>query len=114
MCAENEGEGIDIKYVLRLKNTLNGKPAWRGFSSNSIQWNNNRTRWELSHTASDKIIASFVGKEFPLGKGIWNLESSNICQENPDNLKVELMFSNCGQFEFRDCSKLCNTSSGCL
>ena len=93
MCAENKGEGIDRKYVLRLKNTLNNRPAWRGFSSNSIQWNNNKTRWELSYVGSNKIIASFVAKEFPVGKGIWKLESSDVCRDNPDGLKLELMFA---------------------
>ena len=46
------------------------------------------------------MIASSLSKEFPVGKGIWELGSSNICQENAEGLKVELMFSNCGQFEF--------------
>ena len=100
MCAENKGEIIDRKYVLRLENILNGRPAWRGFSSNSIQWSNNKTRWEITNTARDEIIVSFAAKEFPIGKSIWELESSNICQENTEGLKVELMFSNCGQFEF--------------
>ena len=50
MCPEKNGEIIDGKYVLRLENILNGRPAWRGFSSNSIQWNNNRTRWEITNT----------------------------------------------------------------
>ena len=34
-----------------------------------------------------------------MGKGIWELEFS-ICKQNTDGLKVHLMFSNCGQFEF--------------
>ena len=100
MCPEKNGEIIDRKYVLRLENILNGRPAWRGFSSNSIQWNNNRTRWEITNTGGNKMIASSLSKEFPVGKGIWELGSSNICQENAVSLKVELMFSNCGQFEF--------------
>ena len=55
MCAEKKGEIIDRKYVLRLENIFNGRPAWKGFSTNSIQWNNNRTRWELTNTEQDKI-----------------------------------------------------------
>ena len=54
----------------------------------------------LPNTARDKIIASSVAKEFPIGKNLWELESSIICKENTYSLKVYLMFSNCGQFEF--------------
>ena len=97
MCEENS-EIIDKRYVLRLESTLNGRPSWSGFSSNNIQWNKNKTRWELTNRNTNEIIASMKNKAFPVGEGIWALGSNNICIENQD--RVILVLSNCGEYEF--------------
>ena len=39
-------------------------------------------------------------KEFPIGEGIWDLESKDICLKHPQDNKLKLMFSNCGQLEY--------------
>ena len=90
----------DRKYVLHPQNTLNGRPTWRGFTSNSIQWNNNKTQWEITDAQSKDPIFSTKMQAFPVGEGIWDLESEDICSEHPDGNKLKLMLSNCGQYEF--------------
>jgi len=99
MCVEKEGN-IDRKYVMKPKNIKDKRPTWRGFSANSIQWNENKTRWEINETENNETIASLRKKDFPVGEGIWDIESDNICLEKPKNDKLKLMLSNCGQYEF--------------
>ena len=45
-------------------------------------------------------MVSIKMQVFPVGKGIWDLESKDICSEYPDGNKLKLMLSNCGQYEF--------------
>ena len=99
MCTE-KGKSVDRKFVMRLENTLNRRPTWRGFSSSSIQWNNEMTRWEMTDTTTEEVIASLSSREFPVGEGMWKLHSRNTCIKPPNNLEQKLMFSNCGQFEY--------------
>ena len=61
MCEEKE-TSIDRKYVLRLKDNVNTRPVWQGFLSNNIEWNNNKTRWEIIDTGNSKTIASLRKK----------------------------------------------------
>ena len=99
MCVEKKGD-IDRKFVLKTKNTVNGRPRWTGFLSSSIQWNQNKTQWEIINTKSNDTIASMRNKKFPVGEGIWYLELNDICLENPKGNKLTLMLSNCGQYEY--------------
>ena len=99
LCREKTGQ-TDRKYVLESQKTLNGRPTWRGFSFSSIQWNKNKTQWEIIDTKNQVTTLSMRSKEFPIGEGIWNLESKDICLENPDGNKLKLMLSNCGQYEY--------------
>ena len=48
----------------------------------------------------NETIASMRNKEFPVGEGVWFLESSDICLENPNGNKLQLMLSKCGKYEY--------------
>ena len=79
---------------------MNGRPTWKGYTCNKIQWNEEIRRWELLDEVNSRILASMTGsEELPAGELVWSTETENICKTMDAGSDISLMLSKCEEFE---------------
>ena len=100
LCKMKESIRIDKKYVIRPNMLVNGRPMWKGYTSNQIYWNKTDGNWVLFNTVFDQIIATTSNTIFPIGVNVWVLRSPDICDGHYEDREISLKFSKCNQFEY--------------
>ena len=91
----------DHKFVIRSKALVGGKPTWKGFTSNIIQWNEDGQSWEMLDQVNNFQIATLNGSnEVPVGEHVWSLQHNDICSNMVKGSQINLMLSKCTEFEF--------------
>ena len=98
---QSDSEVLDHKFVFRSKALVNGRPTWKGYKRNIIQWNEVTKDWEMVDQRNDVLVATLKGsKELPVGENVWNLQTDDVCKAMGKGSKLTMMLSLCKEFEF--------------